>query len=275
MGFIYKIEHRESGKIYIGKTARTLEERMKEHRWSNELYIDRAIRKYGINAFEVSVVEECADSNELNEREIFWIAFYNCKNPNGYNMTDGGDGGAGHVVSEEAKKKISEFHKGRKKSEKTCKKISESKTGNCLSKEHRNKIGETIRGHIVSPETRAKKSISCRNKRAVVCIETGEIFESIAAAAKWVGISRDSIADAIYGRIKSAGGYHWRLDNKVNENATEDIFHKRPVCCVETGEIFESVKAASKWAGVASCTITGVLRGRYSTTAGYHWKYAN
>ena len=122
MGVIYKITNKLDGKIYIGKTARTLEERMKEHRWSNELYIDRAIRKYGINAFEVSVVEECADSNELNEREIFWIAFYNCKNPNGYNMTDGGDGGAGHVVSEEAKKKISEFHKGRKKSEKTCKK---------------------------------------------------------------------------------------------------------------------------------------------------------
>ena len=274
MGVIYKITNKLNGKIYIGQTARTLEERMKEHRWSNELYIDRAIRKYGINAFEVSVVEECTDSDELNERERYWIAFYNCKKPNGYNMTDGGDGGAGHVVSEEAKNKISKFHKGRKKSEKTCKKISESKTGHSLSKNHRNKIGETGRGRIASSKTRVQMSASCKNKRAVVCIETGEIFESIAAAAKWVNMSRSSISDVIYGRSKSAGGYHWKFDEKNNE-VEEDFFHKRPVYCVETGEIFESIKAAAKWAGVASCSITGVLRGRYHTTAGYHWKYAN
>lgn len=274
MGVIYKIQKKSDGKIYVGKTARTLEIRMNEHRWSTELYIDRAIRKYGMDAFEVSVIEECDDEEKLNEREIYWIAFYNCKKPNGYNMTDGGDGGAGHVVSEEAKNKISKFHKGRKKSEKTCKKISESKTGHSLSKKHRNKIGESGRGRIASSKTRAQMSASCKNKRAVICLETGQIFESIAAAAKWVGISRNSIADAIYGRTKSAGGYHWKFVEKSSE-LEENFFHKRPVCCVETREIFESIKAAAKWAGVASCSITSVLRGRYHTTAGYHWEYIN
>ena len=48
---------------------------------------------------------------------------------------------------------------------------------------------------------------------------------------------------------------------------------KRPVRCLETDEIFESVTAAAKWAGVARGTIRAACRKNTRTGGGYHWKY--
>ncbi len=66
--------------------------------------ISRAIRKYGFENFVYIVIEECETPEKLNEREIYWIAKLNCKNPNDYNMTDGGEGCLGFHHSEETKK---------------------------------------------------------------------------------------------------------------------------------------------------------------------------
>lgn len=49
---------------------------------------------------------------------------------------------------------------------------------------------------------------------------------------------------------------------------------KRPVLCVETGEIFESCCAAAKWCGSNSSHISNACRGTYEKTKGYHWKFA-
>lgn len=49
----------------------------------------RAIRKYGLDNFEFSVIEECAII-ELDEKEEFYIQQYNTVIPYGYNMSLGG-----------------------------------------------------------------------------------------------------------------------------------------------------------------------------------------
>ena len=90
-GLIYKITNKLNRMPYVGKTTRSLEVRFKEHTKADS-YIGRAIRKYGEENFLCEVIEECETPEQLNEREIFWIAFFNCKQPNGYNQTDGGDG---------------------------------------------------------------------------------------------------------------------------------------------------------------------------------------
>lgn len=51
--------------------------------------IHKAIRKYGESNFELIVLEECSQE-ELNEREIYWIEYYDTYN-DGYNQTIGGD----------------------------------------------------------------------------------------------------------------------------------------------------------------------------------------
>lgn len=94
MAFIYKITNKINGKLYIGKTEETVEKRFKQHlsecnkdRCKNRpLY--RAIRKYGKENFEVSLIEETDDPCN---REVFWIEFYESFG-NGYNATKGGDG---------------------------------------------------------------------------------------------------------------------------------------------------------------------------------------
>lgn len=86
---IYQITNLVNYKTYIGKTTKTIEERFTRHCYNSKTqntYLYRAMRKYGINNFIIEVLEE---TNDINEREIYWIKILQ---PD-YNMTSGGDGG--------------------------------------------------------------------------------------------------------------------------------------------------------------------------------------
>ena len=87
------------------------------------------IRAHGVENFTCEVIEECDTREQLNEREIFWIATLNCKAPNGYNLTDGGEGTSGHSHSEETKAKIGAKHKGIPRSPETRAKLSAANRG--------------------------------------------------------------------------------------------------------------------------------------------------
>lgn len=52
------------------------------------------MNKYGLENFSFEIVEQ-VDNDLLNEREIYWINFFQSKTPNGYNLTDGGEGAPG------------------------------------------------------------------------------------------------------------------------------------------------------------------------------------
>ena len=92
MAYIYKIQNLINGKIYIGKTTFSIQQRWKKHistALQNSNYpLHKAIRKYGINNFSIEKVEEVSLS-EINEKEIFWIKKYNSfiSNNQGYNAT--------------------------------------------------------------------------------------------------------------------------------------------------------------------------------------------
>lgn len=96
MAYIYKIQNNINGKVYIGKTLQTIEERFKEHCRSSKqkdkenrpLY--RAFNKYGIENFIITQIEECSEKI-VNEREKYWIEYYGSFKY-GYNATKGGDG---------------------------------------------------------------------------------------------------------------------------------------------------------------------------------------
>lgn len=95
MGIIYKIQNNINGKIYIGQTIRSLKIRFQKHcRFSSisigeaNMPIKKAIKKYGKQNFTITEIESVDDSL-LNEREIFWIKYYDSYN-NGYNATIGG-----------------------------------------------------------------------------------------------------------------------------------------------------------------------------------------
>lgn len=96
-GFIYKITNRVNGKVYIGQTRFTVEHRFKQHYKNFNIEHRRqplyyAFAKYGAENFAVETVEECP-VEKLNEREIYWIAYYDSFRK-GYNATLGGSGTA-------------------------------------------------------------------------------------------------------------------------------------------------------------------------------------
>lgn len=88
MGFIYKITNKINGQSYIGLTTRSVEIRWKEHCRHTDQLIGQAIAQYGPENFTLEIIEECND-NIIDEREIYWISYYNTYNQ-GYNATLGG-----------------------------------------------------------------------------------------------------------------------------------------------------------------------------------------
>lgn len=92
---IYLIKNKINNKVYIGQAV-NYNRRIKEHksRYNNKTekternFLYRAMRKYGIENFDFSILQECPVS-ELNNLEQFYITKYDSLN-NGYNMTAGG-----------------------------------------------------------------------------------------------------------------------------------------------------------------------------------------
>lgn len=105
---VYKITCTENGKIYIGITTKDISIRWKQHVWiahdeNSDEYNDifkKAIRKYGVDAFVVEVIDQTDSIEKLKELEQYYIKKYNSfafdKNSNGYNSTRGGDGVFGY-----------------------------------------------------------------------------------------------------------------------------------------------------------------------------------
>ena len=94
LGKIYLISNDINNKVYVGQTIQTLNKRFNGHCCysksdrSVNMYIKRAIHKYGKDKFHITLIEECP-INLLNDREKYWIAFYDSYN-NSYNLTTGG-----------------------------------------------------------------------------------------------------------------------------------------------------------------------------------------
>ena len=170
MGCVYLVRNLVNGKGYVGRTVGSIEARRKKHEDSAKQGMDalfyRALRKYGFNSFKWSVVFDDVDEDELNEFERVVIRNMKTKAPNGYNMTDGGDGvinpcaelrrrwsesHRGKVYSEEHNRKISVAKRGIPRSAETRKKISESHRGKVLSEEHKQRISEALQGKKRGP----------------------------------------------------------------------------------------------------------------------------
>lgn len=94
MAYIYQIVNDINGKIYVGKTERSIEERFREHckdytrRDFEKRPLYRAMKKYGVEHFHIELLEE---TDNPEEREVYWIE-QKRSFKDGYNATLGGDG---------------------------------------------------------------------------------------------------------------------------------------------------------------------------------------
>ena len=94
---IYIIKNNINNKVYIGQSVNASE------RWKKHLsdvknrqcqMIHKAMQKYGVENFYYEILERQIEN--YDEREQYWIKYYNSLAPNGYNVSPGGQGsGAG------------------------------------------------------------------------------------------------------------------------------------------------------------------------------------
>ena len=115
--------------------------------------------------------------------------------------------------SEETKQKISESSKGKKMSDEAKIKMSESHKGQIpwnkgkeTSEESKRKNSEAHKGKKCSEDTKRKMSeAQAKNKKAVICITTGETFVSISEAAIHYKVAKGNISACCRGRKQSTG----------------------------------------------------------------------
>lgn len=202
MGVIYKATNLINGKSYIGQTKRDLETRKKEHLKRKGYTFHSALEKYGIENFEWSILEECED-DKLNEREIFWIDYYDTYN-NGYNETSGGDNA----------ESLDNWRKNHPEEFKNCC-LKNLEKAQAYHKVHREK-------NLQQLASVRQKGID-KTKRKVLCIELNKLFDSLADAERWSltkdnpngkRVTHQGIGRVCRGLRKTCGGYTWKyVDN--------------------------------------------------------------
>lgn len=265
---IYQITCTVNGKRYVGQSI-DIKRRFNQHKRKPPDGVREDFELYGVDKFTFEVLEECAPE-ELTAREDFYLSTLKPE----YNIRT-----EGHGISDEAREKLRRDRTGKK-----------------------------------------RPDIS----RRVKCVETGEVFESLRAAAKWCNVPSSNLCALLSGKGRTLGGYHWIYADEDEEAALERIRqmpegrkrtdeskdkqrqamtgrkhspehcekirqshigqgwnesayekHCRKVRCVETGEIFSSIKDAAEHYGLNLPNISAVLAGRKKSCGGYHWEYVD
>ena len=245
---IYMYINKINNHKYIGQT-KDFNKRHYQHVYhsnnekrTREYYLPfhRAIRKYGIENFEVIILKENINTQcLLNFWESYYIEKYNCLSKENYNVASGGSNGnnfAGKTEEEmkEIKNKIGEKSKGRIHSEETKAKMSESRKGknNHFYGKHHNKdtkdkISKIHKGKKRTKEDKEKqsKSITGKNnhnaKRVIQYNLQGDIikiWDYIKQASEELNINKASISNCCRGKSKSAGGFIWKYEKDVIDN---------------------------------------------------------
>lgn len=102
---IYIIKNKFNNKVYIGQSVnpsqRWMQYKSAVKKQPNEQLITRAMNKYGFDNFWMEILEEKIEN--YDEREQYWIKYYNSITPNGYNVANGGQGSGSGIFSPGAK----------------------------------------------------------------------------------------------------------------------------------------------------------------------------
>ena len=180
IGEIYKITNIQNNKVYIGQTIRPVEYRFNRHindALNNILdtHFARAIRKYGPQNFKLQVIDNAETQDELNQKEQYWIRFYDSVNK-GYNETDAISKCGGNTYQSKTEKEM-----------------------------------EVIKEKIRQTKLGAKNPMARKIKRINIITNEIDIFDTVISCAKACGIKngKTSITTRLNGQIKSPYKNTW------------------------------------------------------------------
>ena len=292
---IYKVTNRKNNKCYIGQSIdiyKRWEEHKKESKEKTGNIFHDALYS-SLKDFDWEIIEEVSKGN-LNEREKFWIQYYNSIYPNGYNMTPGGTGGC----LEEKKKPVYQYDlEGNFLKEYESASEAGRQAGldcSSISKACRKKKGCSGNFQWRYKEDMPNKDnitkYICEYDHNSIKVKQFDldgnfiaIYNSISEAARALGIKKSSVSSinkVCKGKVNSAYNYQWRYDydtKPVGKILKPSSNKKKKVGQYTLSDdlikIYESGREASRQTGVAQASISGVCLGKQKTAGGYHWKY--
>lgn len=222
MGIIYKIENIVTHETYIGQTKFSLDKRWRQHikeakeamdgKRQSFPYFHRMIIKYGEDNFKPIILEEC-ENNLLDERETYWINYYNSFEK-GLNSQKGGTKtGIVQKVSEFSTK--GEYIKTYNSASDASieRKISASNIRHCCNGDYKTcagsiwQWGDSQKLERELPQNYGKERVVFQFDKQNNFIKE---YSSIAAAARESQINYNSIYNVCRGTQKTAGGYKWK-----------------------------------------------------------------
>ena len=210
---IYLTTNLINGKQYIGKDRNN-----NPHYLGGGVLLKEDIQTFGKSKFKKKILEVCSSIEELKEKEVYWLEYFNAKqNPNFYNKTNksgGSDNGpTKSKVYLNRGKSISKSRKGKhyplaSEAQKDIKKpkVSEALKGKPKSKEHKKNLSKSKKG--TPSKRKGKPDYKQRGKqkpgagrkggnpflkplsKSVINIETGEIFSTVKECREKLGIHK-------------------------------------------------------------------------------------
>jgi len=256
-----------NGKRYVGITSKTVNQR-----WCNgQGYVGQpfynAIKKYGWNNIEHKILATGLSKEDAEIAEIKCIKKWKTTDRlYGYNTTRGGNtGGAILMKTDKARKEMSDLIRNK------------LKTDPVYAENWKNAVD--------------KKKIQIR------CVETGDVFQSIANAAAKFEVQRKSIGETLRGSADKVHGYSFeyvddpdrneraktrREERKKNRNevTNETTEHHRrkygcPILCLNNSAVYTCVGEAATALNLKKESVGDVVRGKADTIKGYRFEYVN
>lgn len=246
--------------FYIGKGKldRCFSKSCRNKFWKN------IVSKHGflIKILEINLLED-----DAFKKEIFWIKFFKRTSDGGVlcNLTDGGEGLSGRIVSDEERKNMSERFKNPE----------ENKKGNRI-----NFFGKKLYGKD-NPNFNNKGIKNSLSKPVVQLDLKGNFisrFNSIAEASEILNIS--GISEVCKNKRNQLHGFKFCYEsdyNTNNYNIKLGITNKKEVNMIDknTNEIIKTYNSASetKNDGFNPLNVSQVCRKEKKTHLGYKWEY--
>lgn len=279
-GYLVYVHTSPSNKRYVGLTMRESNKRWQNGRGyiGNEKF-SRAIKKYGWSNFKHEIVKDGLTQDEAIELEKALIAKYDAIN-NGYNQSPGGEipmlcPSARRKAKEKLAVPVSQYTKD---GVWITDYDSLTEAGNAVGVQYTGITGcllgrlwsaggylwarkgeKPVMGKKMSKSQYHVVQLSMSDASAIAT------YRTVVEASKQTGISAASIYGACSELLTTAGGYYWVKEEQISEKLPlilEKIKagnrQKHKVVCVTTGEVFDSLRAASNhysasYGGIGQC----------------------
>lgn len=186
----------------------------------------------------VEILFESNSYDEIKRKEQEFISIHgrnDCDNGTLVNLTDGGEGVIGKIVSEETKKLLSKLLKGKRHTQETIDKIilnhASKQEGyvKTVSFEQRKQISQSLTGRYL--------------KEDILCIETGIVYGSVRELCNEMfgGKGNIKVLQALSDKYphKSYKGFHFTKD--INDTTIKVPSYFKKIVCIDTMQEFQTI----------------------------------